>query len=543
MPLKSSPSSPAGSAGGPLPPNAAEPHLDGLADRVRDAYRTFGLETSIVCLWEGLRGFLPISRITCVFKGYNETSMVLFAQVPAGSRPPGRVLMHDLLPPSVRRELFDVTASRFIAIDDLQTDPSPLAEKIRIVERTTERSLLLIPLLATGTYFFFLGFYSQESVAFGPWGDRILRLCKPLARAMRSFFAVSVRDPAPLPGEPPAINLLTMCPGLAKVTDMAQKVAATNATVLILGETGTGKEVVARAIHEQSARRSGPFVKVNCGAIPETLLDSELFGHERGAFTGAVQTKPGYFEQAHGGTILLDEIGELSPMAQVRLLRVLETGRVQRVGGTRSIAVDMRIIAATRCDLRRMVEEGSFREDLWYRLYLYPIHLPPLRRRVGDIPRLARHFFKLKSECLGLALPMPDVLTLANLLSRDWPGNVRQLEHLIERALILRQGEPSDAPLRLEEEENCLCWDPEGRLSQLFPAETFPTLDQLNAAYIRFVLNHTNGVIKGPHGAAALLGVHPSTLRHRMAALGIENARPSPPPDGQEQNTARRAAL
>ena len=231
--------------------------------------------------------------------------------------------------------------------------------------------------------------------------------------------------------------------GLRNVMEMVRQIAPLNNTVLLMGETGTGKEVIANAIHFASPRKDGPFIKVNCGAIPVELIDSELFGHERGAFTGAIAEKRGRFERADGGTIFLDEIGELPPQAQVRLLRVLQNREIERVGGTKAISVDIRVIAATHRNLEGMVSENRFREDLWFRLNVFPIILPPLRQRKEDIPPLVRHFIAHKSREMGIAVP-PGIApgALDRLMNYSWPGNVRELEHAMEHAVVLAEGKP-----------------------------------------------------------------------------------------------------
>jgi transcriptional regulator with GAF, ATPase, and Fis domain len=229
--------------------------------------------------------------------------------------------------------------------------------------------------------------------------------------------------------------------GLREVMQQVRHVAPTESPVLLTGETGVGKDVIANAIHLGSRRREGPFIPVNCGAIPDSLIDSELFGHEKGAFTGALARKRGRFERAHGGTILLDEIGEMPLEAQVRLLRVLQHREVERVGGTERIPVDIRVIAATNQDLGQAVEVGRFREDLWFRLNVFPIHVPPLRERPSDIPALVQHFIERKAEELKIGeLPRLAVDSMEVLLAYAWPGNVRELENVMERAMILHRG-------------------------------------------------------------------------------------------------------
>jgi len=310
--------------------------------------------------------------------------------------------------------------------------------------------------------------------------------------------------------------------GLRNVMEMVSQVAPLNNTVLILGETGTGKELIANAIHFSSPRRNGPFITVNCGALPENLIDSELFGHERGAFTGAVAESRGRFERADGGTIFLDEIGELPPNAQVRLLRVLQNHEVERVGGKRPIPVDIRVIAATHRNLQSMVAEGSFREDLWYRLSGFPIMVPPLRQRKEDVPALTRHFVTVRSSDFGIGVP-PSLAPggLQRLMEYDWPGNVRELENLIERELILHRDGPLifDAILLREEGHK----RPVTASSDRPPLPT--NLDEAMAAHISNVLRIANGKIHGPGGAAELLGMNANTLRWRLDKLGISYRR------------------
>jgi transcriptional regulator with GAF, ATPase, and Fis domain len=306
--------------------------------------------------------------------------------------------------------------------------------------------------------------------------------------------------------------------GLSNVMEMVRQVAPLNNTVLILGETGTGKELIANAIHFSSPRRNGPFITVNCGALPDNLIDSELFGHERGAFTGAVAENRGRFERADGGTIFLDEVGELPPNAQVRLLRVLQNHEVERVGGKRPIPVDIRVIAATHRNLQSMVAEGSFREDLWYRLSGFPIVVPPVRQRKEDVPALTRHFVTVRSRDLGIGVP-PTIApgALQRLMEYDWPGNVRELENLVERELILHRDGPLtfSTILPSSEQKNVPLVAADGR--SIYPLN----LDEANAVHITEVLKLARGKIDGPGGAAEMLGINPSTLRSRMNRLGI----------------------
>ncbi len=304
--------------------------------------------------------------------------------------------------------------------------------------------------------------------------------------------------------------------GLRDVMHQVRQVAPTDSPVLLAGETGVGKDVIANAIHLGSPRRDGPFIPVNCGAIPESLLDSELFGHEKGAFTGALSRKRGRFERADSGTILLDEIGEMPLPAQVRLLRVLQHHEIERVGGTERIGVDIRIIAASHQDLRASVRAGRFREDLWFRLDVFPIVVPPLRDRRGDIPALVQHFVERKARELKIGeTPRLAAGAIDTLLAYDWPGNVRELENLIERAMILHRGEP----LRFDDLGAAL--GRPGTVATPATGEEVLDLDTVVATHIRRVLGLTGGKIHGPGGAGELLGVNPNTLRYRMRKLGI----------------------
>ena len=307
--------------------------------------------------------------------------------------------------------------------------------------------------------------------------------------------------------------------GLSGVIDRVGMVSRSNAPVLLFGETGTGKEVVARLIHQQSGFRLGPFRRVNCGAIAPELIDSELFGHEKGAFTGALTQRQGWFEQADGGTLFLDEIGELSLAAQVRLLRVVQDSEVVRVGGERPVRVTIRLVAATHRDLPEMVEAKTFRDDLFYRLAVFPIVIPPLRDRVDDIRPFAEYFARRASDRFGVravAVSDEDVRLLSDY---RWPGNVRELSAVIDRAVLLGQGSTLEVAAALGR-------SPAGRTSS--PPSTSdlgPTaivsLDEAIRRHIEAALAETRGRVEGPAGAARLLQVNPHTLRARMRKLGI----------------------
>jgi formate hydrogenlyase transcriptional activator len=299
---------------------------------------------------------------------------------------------------------------------------------------------------------------------------------------------------------------------LRGVLDLVRTVAPTNSTALIEGETGTGKELIARAIHEHSTRRDRPFVKLNCAAIPLGLLESELFGHERGAFTGAVGRKIGRFETADHGTLFLDEIGDIPLELQPKLLRVLQEGEFERLGSTQTLQVNVRLIAATNRDLSSLVSKERFRSDLYYRLNVFPIPVPALRERMEDIPLLVRHFVETFAEQMGKQIEeVPDEVMKA-LVNHSWPGNIRELQNFIERSVILTPGKILRAPL-----------GDLRRAADLEPASAI-TLEDAERAHIRKTLEHTRWVVAGPNGAAARLGIKRSTLYFRMQKLGISRS-------------------
>ena len=303
--------------------------------------------------------------------------------------------------------------------------------------------------------------------------------------------------------------------GLKQVMEMVRQVAPLASPVLLLGDTGTGKEVIATAIHNLSPRRNGPFIKVNCGAIPESLMDSELFGHEKGAFTGALFQKRGRFERADSGTIFLDEIGELTPGAQVRLLRVLQEHEIERVGGSEPIALDIRVIAATHRKLETMLTDGKFREDLYFRLKVFPIVIPPLKERRADIPALVSYFMTKKSREMGLVeIPVLSQGAIDRLMQYDWPGNVRELQNAVERAIILSQG----MPLTFDEIGTVV--SKPLAVSHQIEASSFG-FEEAMVNHIRRALEATGGRVGGEKGAARLLNMNPSTLRTKMRRLGI----------------------
>jgi transcriptional regulator with GAF, ATPase, and Fis domain len=314
---------------------------------------------------------------------------------------------------------------------------------------------------------------------------------------------------------------------LRRVLSQTEQVAPLDTTVSILGETGTGKELLAHAIHNLSRRSNHPLVKLNCAALPGSLIESELFGHEKGAFTGADARRSGRFEIANGGTIFLDEVGELPLDLQAKLLRVLEEGEFERVGGSHTIKVDVRVIAATNRNLEEAVRKGDFRSDLYYRLNIFPITLPPLRERKGDITILVTHLVKQLSQKLGKTIEAIPQETMAKLRNYPWPGNVRELRNVLERAVIVTQGpklrlidDLDSQALELDLHKQTARQDVIAEVSLM--SETF---EQTEYKLILRTLKSVHWKLEGPGGAAELLNLHPSTLRSKMRKLGIERPR------------------
>ena len=328
-------------------------------------------------------------------------------------------------------------------------------------------------------------------------------------------------------------EIVGQSPLLLEVIEKVNRVAATDASVLITGETGTGKELFARAIHSAGHRRDKPLIKLNCAALPSSLVESELFGHEKGAFSGAISRRIGRFELANGGTIFLDEIGEVPLDVQVKLLRVLQEREFERVGGSTPIKVDVRIIAATNRDLTRAIRAGTFREDLYYRLNVFPIALPPLRERIGDVPLLVQFLVAKFAARVGRRIDSIEEATMRRLETYRWPGNIRELENILERAIILSNGptlqissdvfalasREGDAALSLPVKA-AGSFEPDSQ-EQPAPARSSETLEAMERSHILSVLKDTNWLIDGPRGAAKILDLHPNTLRSRMKKLKL----------------------
>jgi len=316
-------------------------------------------------------------------------------------------------------------------------------------------------------------------------------------------------------------------PVLESVLEQVEQVAPTDSTVLIQGETGTGKELIARAIHNLSVRCGRPFIKLNCAAIPFDLLESELFGHERGAFTGAIAQKIGRFELADKGTLFLDEVGDIPPGLQPKLLRVLQEQEFERLGSTRTHQVDVRLVAATNRNLVDMVKRNEFRSDLYYRLNVFPVPLPPLRERREDIPALVEHFVELYARRMDKQIEHIAPETMSALVSYQWPGNIRELQNFIERSVILTSSNVLHPPL--------------ASLKSAADVESLGaiTLEDAERDHIRKTLEQTRWVVAGPNGAAARLGIKRSTLYFRMQKLGISRTKRDLLPTQQSWDDAR----
>ncbi|MEM9453784.1 MAG: sigma 54-interacting transcriptional regulator [Myxococcota bacterium] len=436
---------------------------------------------------------------------------------------PGLVGLADQfqhVPLSEHPRYAEVRQSGAEASASVVSDPSPDASAVRAtLQRAREVFDLVIPLVVGGQV---LGALSATAVRTPSVTDSSLTaalrlqvqlLANAIARHRLELRLGRDRDALhrEVQPEPPALTLLERCPGLAGVARAVRKVAASDATVLITGETGVGKEVVARALHEQRPNRGGPLVTINCAAVPPSMFESELFGHVRGAFTGADQDRVGRFELADRGTLLLDEVDQLDPSAQAKLLRALQEGRFERVGSGTSVRSDARIVAATNCDLAQAVSRGEFRSDLYYRLHVFPIDVPPLRERPDDIAPLAQHFLRRHGSELADLSPG----ALAQLRAYDWPGNVRELANVLERAAILGRGRGLEFP----------DLGTGGSMTPSAAVTESMTLQEHERVTITQVLERSGWTIEGPEGAASQLGLNPSTLRARMRKFGI--SRPS----------------
>jgi transcriptional regulator with GAF, ATPase, and Fis domain len=389
---------------------------------------------------------------------------------------------------------------------------------------------LLVPVAAGDESIGLLLFHHADSGTYGSEARRIATLCGSLvglgilatrqADEVEQFREILEERnrllTEEIAAETDACRALERCPSrvMRRLVRMAKQVAVADAPVLITGETGTGKEVVARAIHAWSERADRPFVQLNCAALPENLIESELFGHKKGAFSGATGDRPGRFRIADGGTLLLDEIGDLPLPMQAKLLRVLQEGTFEPVGADRTVRVDVRVIAATNVDLERAVDRGRFREDLFYRLHVFPLHVPALRDRPGDLPALVDSILERDAEKTGRGPWTVSQQKLRRMGRYDWPGNVRELVNTIERARVVA---PLGGELDIEVRE------PQARRRRN-RSGGWVTLEEHERDYVEQVLSATRGKVYGNDGAAALLGLPPTTLQSRLRRLGVRPA-------------------
>ena len=476
-----------------------------------------------------LKDFMPVKRMYLSYYSDHLQSLNIIAQADENSSE-----KLDLIVP-LPKEAFEIgknisSSNRAVLVEN--PHEFPLTRHVTKVLNVTASSIIGLTLRSEDKAVGIVGFHSVGEPRFE---ESHLKLVESLKGPMKIAMSNSLKhrevqklkelladDNQYLQGELRRLSgdeIIGANFGLKDVMQKAHHVASIDSPVLLLGETGVGKDVIANAIHYSSTRKDGPFVSVNCGAIPETLIDSELFGHEEGAFTGALSKKRGRFERADQGTIFLDEIGELPLQAQVRLLRVLQSKEIERVGGVKTIRLDLRIIAATNRDLEEMVQNGDFREDLWFRLNVFPIVIPPLRQRKQDIPALLQHFISLKAR--ELKLPhFPEAVpgSIDILLSYEWSGNVRELSNIVERAMILNPTGPLDFSELIPMKEK------EAHEPSTHSIST-DNLDQLISNHLRSVVERTTGKVHGPGGAAEILGVNPSSLRNKFKKYGIKHGR------------------
>lgn len=436
------------------------------------------------------------------------------------------------IPPKGRQQVED---QRFLRVRRIKnTSLDPIAEPFCQDFGCLERACMILDLVIEHNFLGVVAFFGEPGEEFSLDHEKLIaQLNEPFAiavsnslqyREVRRYKELLEDDNQFLQGELRRAwgdKVIGAEVGLNNVMSLVRQVAPTDSPVLLLGPTGVGKELLASTVHKMSPRFNGPFIAVNCGAIQNSLMDSELFGHEKGSFTGAISLKRGRFERARGGTIFLDEIGELTPEAQIRLLRVLQEKTIDRVGGTETIDLDIRVIAATHRNLEEMMQQGLFREDLYYRLKVFPIIIPTLSQRRSDIPSLAHHFIEKKAMQMKLVnTPKITAEGMDRLIAYNWPGNVRELENAIERALILSNNQPlSFFEFAHPDLANPLS---AGSINNASKSQSESlNLDLAMAQHIKKAMASAKGKVEGKSGAAELLGINPRTLRCRMRKLGV----------------------
>ncbi len=505
-----------------------------------------GLETSIRPLFNSLQEKIPLNALhlfQIMQQPGGRLSLVILAYVDEYGTERKHLrcdLVDTFTSPVLREKYFSPTSDLPIIHGDLFSDPVTAgASQTLFPEYNSSLSLFLIQMDKT---YYFLCALARKPHAFTEKDSLVLaKLQQPCAMFCEKFTTrnlglltptdMTVHHTTSLFSDDP-VEMLRACKAMPEVLRFAEKAAQSKAPVLILGETGVGKEVVADAIHALSSRKHGPYIKINCGALAEHLVDSELFGHERGSFTGAFRETQGYFEQAHGGTLLLDEVGDLPLHTQIRLLRVLDRREIQKVGGVIHKGLDIRIIAATNANLPQLLEEGAFRKDLYFRLSTLMVSIPPLRKRREDIPVLIRMLWASKSKDYNLeTAPEIPESEMLKLLLYPWPGNVRELNAVLDRTLLdyttnhVLHFSLQEAPRVFRGVANLEATDQTPKNYPTTPSRhtSLMPLDQMLADHVAEALRRC-GKINGPGGAAEMLGIHPSTLRARIKKLGIRSA-------------------
>ncbi len=474
-------------------------------------YKTNGLDHAMHLLLKIIKNVYPVVRINILCGSFQDKIFIpIFDTDPNGL---ATVRTTDNKFPIVA---YDSSLLDPLIINDLApyqkqaVEEDPSAVDLPFYKHS---ALIRLPLFIKGSFTYLIKFWSNKVNTFPPHAvNELQTLIKAIKEELYfDFIDISIQEDTMKTKSNFFSDKTLTLSGLENVVNKINNVAKTNCSVLILGETGVGKEVVAQSIHKASQYSNGPFVSLNCGAIPQTLIESELFGYVKGAFTGALSQKAGYFEYADNGTIFLDEIGEMPLTAQVHLLRVLDQRCVQRIGNPTPIPINVRVIAATNRDLKKMIAEGTFRQDLYYRLAVYPIHIPPLRERKSDIIPLIKHFIKLKNHEMGIKIQA--TLTqkeIQKLTAYSWPGNIRELRQLVERAMIDSYKNRIICPLSFDIPEE------QKEIKNTFDELGWPTLQELEERYIKAVLEKTKGKLSGKDSASELLGIHYTTLRTKL---------------------------
>lgn len=484
-------------------------------------YTLHGFESAIQFLHKVLEDKIPLSYINVISATLDMSVIVPVCSTKISGTKKTEISQLSKRPHYIKT---DVPIQEYLLEDDISAYEREFAKYYQVTPDlffVGQKSLLRIPIAQNNNWVLLIQFWSTHTGAFSEEQSMMIsRILQPLMEeiALVGIDSVNTSAIASTYSTSAGYEGLLLCHDMRAILERVKKVAVTDCAVLLTGETGVGKEVVADTIHALSPRSKAPFIKVNCASLPETLIDSELFGHEKGSFTSAYAMRQGYFELADKGTLFLDEIGEMSPAAQAKLLRVLETQTFRRIGSSGLQKVDVRVIAATNRNLADMVRQGSFRRDLYYRLNSYPILIPPLRERKNDIFPLTNFFLELYAQKLGRKVPGIRQKDIALFYQYPWPGNIRELRHVVERALIDFSDEDG-AKLRFELPTGPVA---DAGEASFRPPGGWPTLDELTRSYIEAVLQHTGGKVSGPDSASAILGIHYTTLRAHLKRMRNE---------------------